>query len=365
MSKRPSPQPGILDIAPYVPGKSGTRPGQSAVKLSANESPLGASPKATKAYLDAATRLPDYPDGSSWLLRKALADIHNLDPDLIVTGAGSDELLHLLAQAYLGDGDEAVQSEFGFLVYPIATTGAGAIPVVAADRDYIVDVDAILAAVTQKTRIVWLANPNNPTGTYLPETEMRRLHAGLRPDILLVIDNAYAEYVTASDFADGAALVREAENVVMVRTFSKMGLAGLRIGWLYGPAPIVDALNRLRGPFNVSLPAQMAAAAAARDHDFTQKLCAYNAQWRDWLTTELSSNRIRVLPSQGNFILAFFDHSSGPSAAEAFTALADAGLIVREMNGYGLPEALRISIGPEDAMRKLAAILSGLVGGGV
>ncbi len=362
MSNRPQPKPGILKIAPYVPGKSSTGNGIEAIKLSSNESPLGASPKAVEAYAATARYLADYPDGGSTALRETLAEIHGLEAERIIIGAGSDEVLHMLSETYLGDGDEAVMSEYGFLMYPIATMAAGATNVVARDRNYTVDVDAMLASVTEKTRIVWLANPNNPTGTWLSDDEVRRLHAGLRPDIILVIDNAYAEYVTAPDFATGAALVREAGNVVMVRTFSKMGLAALRVGWLYGPDHIVDALNRMRGPFNVSMPAQQAAIAAAGDADFTAKLSAHNAKWRSWLTDQLRSNRIEVPDSQGNFILALFDENAGPGAAEMFTALAEAGLIVREMGGYGLPSALRISIGSEEAMLRVAEVIKAKLG---
>ena len=362
MSNRPQPKPGILKIAPYVPGKSSTGNGVEAIKLSSNESPLGASPKATEAYARAATRLADYPDGGSTGLREKLAEVHGLEAERIIIGAGSDEILHMLSETYLGDGDEAVMSEYAFLMYPIATMAAGATNVVAKDRNYTVDVDAMLAAVTEKTKIVWLANPNNPTGTWLSDEEVRRLHAGLRSDIVLVIDNAYAEYVIAPTYTTGAGLVREAENVVMVRTFSKMGLAALRVGWLYGPDHIVDALNRMRGPFNVSVPAQEAAIAAAGDAEFTARLSAHNTKWRSWLTDQLRSNRVQVPESQGNFILAIFDETAGPGAAEMFTALADAGLIVREMGGYGLPNALRISIGSDEAMRRVAEIIKAKLG---
>ncbi|MBU1335305.1 MAG: histidinol-phosphate transaminase [Alphaproteobacteria bacterium] len=357
---RPVPQPGILDIAPYLPGKSGA-PGSNAVKLSANESPLGASPRAMEAFRAAADHLDIYPEGSSRLLRTALGEVHGIDPELIVCGNGSDDLLHLLAQCYLGEGDEAVMSRYGFSVYPIITRAKGAAIVMVDEDDYTADVDALLAAVTPKTKVVWLANPNNPTGTYLPDAEIRRLHAGLRPDILLVIDNAYAEYVTAEDFTVATALVREAQNVVMVRTFSKMGLAAARIGWMFGPAPIVDAINRIRGPFNVSLPAQLAGAAAARDVEFTARLKAHNAQWRDWITAELNqSNHFRVVPSQANFVMVMFPDAD--HAALAFQTLLGRGLIVREIGAsYGIPDGLRISIGSEQAMRGVVGILKALV----
>lgn len=355
---RPTPQPGILDIAPYLPGKSG-KPGSKAIKLSANESPLGASPKALAAMLEAAAHLEIYPEGSSRVLREALGEVHGVDPARIVCGNGSDDLLHLLAQAYLGEGDEAVMNRYGFSVYPIITKAAGATIVMVEETDYRADVDALLAAVTERTKVVWLANPNNPTGTYLTRAEVARLHAGLRSDILLVIDSAYAEYVTAADYSVGLDLVDEQENVVMVRTFSKMGLAAARIGWMVGPEHVVDAINRIRGPFNVNLPAQMAAAAATRDVDFTALLREHNAQWRDWLTTALSGNRMRVIPSQANFVMVLFD--SAETAARAFEALAEAGYIVREIGAsYGIPEALRITIGSEEAMRAVAAVLTSM-----
>jgi len=352
---RPTPQPGIDRIAPYVPGRSDTPAGVTLVKLSANESPLGASPKAIEAYRALAGTLHIYPEGSSRALREALGQVHGLDPARIVCGFGSDDLLHLLAQVYLGEGDEAVMSQYGFNVYPIITRGASAEIVMAPEVDYCADVDAMLAAVTAKTRMVFLANPNNPTGTYLSVDEVRRLHAGLRPDILLVLDGAYAEYVTAEDYSVGIDLVDAFENVVMVRTFSKMGIAGERVGWMYGPVHVVDAINRIRGPFNVSLSGQAAAAAAALDVAFTAQLREHNARWRQWLTDSLSSNAIRVPPSQGNFVLALF--ADVETARAAFTALRDKGLIVREMHGYGIPNGLRITIGLEPHMRAVVEVL--------
>ena len=355
MSIRPTPQPGILDIAPYVPGKAGA-PGSNAIKLSSNESPLGASPKAIAAFAAVADHLDIYPEGSSKILRTALGEVHGLDPQRIVCGNGSDDLLHLLAQAYLGQGDEAVMSQYGFSVYPIITLAAGAKIVMAPEADYTADVDALLAAVTERTKMVFLANPNNPTGTYLTTAEVARLHAGLRSDILLVIDSAYAEYVTAADYSVGIDLVDRADNVVMVRTFSKMGLAAARIGWIYGPAHVVDAINRIRGPFNVNLPAQLAGAAAARDIEFTERLRQHNARWRDWLTAELSGNRMRVVQSQANFIMVLF--ASAAEADAAFEALWAKGLIVRQIGtSYGIPNGLRISIGTEAAMRGVVEVL--------
>jgi histidinol-phosphate aminotransferase len=357
-TQRPTPQPGILDIAPYLPGKSG-KPGSKAIKLSANESPLGASPKALAAMIEAAAQLEIYPEGSSRVLREALGEVHGVDPARIVCGNGSDDLLHLLAQTYLGIGDEAVMNRYGFSVYPIITKATGAQIVMVDEADYRADVDGLLAAVTARTKVIWLANPNNPTGTYLPASEVARLHAGLRPDILLVIDCAYAEYVTAADYSVGLDLVAAHDNVVMVRTFSKMGLAAARIGWMVGPDHVVDAINRIRGPFNVNLPAQMAGAAATRDLDFTAQLKAHNAKWRDWLTAELSGNRMRVVPSQANFIMVLFETPA--HAARAFEVLVDAGYIVREIGpSYGIAQGLRISIGSEEAMRGVARVLKSM-----
>jgi len=362
MSDRPVPQPGILKIAPYVPGRSDTPPGVTLIKLSANESPLGTSPKAIAAYREMADKMSIYPEGSSRALREALGQANGIDPARIVCGFGSDDILHLLAQVYLGVGDEAVMSQYGFNVYPIITRGASAEIVMAPETDFRADVDALLGAVTERTKMLFLANPNNPTGTYLSTAEVERLHAGLRPDILFVLDSAYAEYVTAEDYSVGIDLVDRAENVVMVRTFSKMGIAGERVGWMYGPAHVVDAVNRIRGPFNVSLSGQAAAAAAALDVEFTAKLKQHNAQWRGWLTRRLRSNSVHVPDSQGNFVLAVFPDVETSKAA--FTALRNRGLLVREMHGYGIPQGLRISIGLEPHMRAVVEVLKAFGAGG-
>ncbi|MDR3474875.1 MAG: histidinol-phosphate transaminase [Devosia sp.] len=362
MSDRPVPQPGILKIAPYVPGRADAPQGVTPIKLSANESPLGASPRAREAMRAAIEHPEIYPEGSSRVLREALGEVHGLDPARIVCGFGSDDLLHLLAQVYLGEGDEAVMSQYGFNVYPIVTRGASAEIVMAPETDYRASIEALLGAVTARTRVLFLANPNNPTGTYLSAGELDRLHRALRPDILFVLDSAYAEYVTADDYSVGIDLVNRADNVVMVRTFSKMGLAAERIGWMYGPDHVVDAVNRIRGPFNVTVAGQAGGAAATRDNAFTAQLRAYNAKWRDWLTHGLESNRIRVIPSQANFVLALFPDVE--TAKAAFAALRDKGLIVRELHGYGIPSGLRISIGLEEHMRAVVEILKEFGAGG-
>src|SRR5439155_384576 len=264
--QRPQPRPGVLAIDAYVPGKS-SAPGVAKVfKLSSNETPLGPSPKAIAAYNEVGKHLEDYPDGAATDLREAIGRAFGLDPDRIVCGAGSDDLLNLLARAYLADGDEAIHTTHGFLVYPIATLSTGAKPVVAPETNYTADVDAILAALTPKTKLVFLANPNNPTGTYVPFDEVKRLHRGLPPHVLLVLDAAYAEYVRRNDYEAGIELVATTDNTVMCRTFSKIyGLAALRLGWLYGPAHVADALNRIRGPVNINQPATAPGVAAIED----------------------------------------------------------------------------------------------------
>src|SRR5580693_3166248 len=264
---RPVPNPGILDIAPYTPGKSPVpTPGYKVFKLSANETPFGPSPKAMAAYKNAVDHLEDYPEGTSRVLREAIGRAFGLDADRIICGAGSDEILNLLAHTYLKQGDEAISTAHGFLVYPIATMANGAKNVVVPETNFTANVDAILNAVTPRTKIVWLANPNNPTGTYLPFDEVKRLRTGLPGEVLLVLDAAYSDYVSRNDYELGIELVATTENTVMTHTFSKIhGLAALRIGWMFGPTHIVDAVNRIRGPFNVSTPAMLAAVAAIED----------------------------------------------------------------------------------------------------
>ena len=361
----PEPRPGILDIAPYVPGKTATGHA-TPFKLSSNESALGPSPDAIAAYRAAADTLHLYPDGTSTALRAAIAERHGLHADHIVCGAGSDELLALLAHAYLGPGDEAIHTAHGFLVYPIAIRASGAVPVVAPEHALTASVDEILARVTPRTKMVFLANPNNPTGTYLPFDEVKRLHSGLSERCLLVLDAAYAEYVRRNDYAAGVELVASAGNVVMTRTFSKAyGLAALRLGWAYCPAHVADALNRIRGPFNVNGPAIAAGVAAVRDQAHIDASVAHNEEWLPWLSGRVADLGLEVTPSAGNFILIHFpaDEPTGAHAADAF--LSSRGLVLRRMDSYGLPGALRASIGSEEANRALVAALQDFMGGAV
>lgn len=362
-AQRPQPRPGVLAIKAYVPGKSDAPGAAKVFKLSSNETPLGASPKAIAAYQAAGTHLQDYPDGAATELRKAIGDAFGLDPDRIVCGAGSDDLLNLLARAYLADGDEAVHTTHGFLVYPIATLGTGAKPVVAAEKEFTADVDAIIKAVTPKTKIVFLANPNNPTGTYVPFDEVRRLHRALPPDVLLVLDAAYAEYVQRNDYESGIELVATSENVVMIRTFSKIyGLAAVRLGWLYGPAHVVDALNRIRGPFNVNTPAIVAGIEAIRDAAHVERARQHNAQWLPWLTDELTKLGLKVTPSVANFVLIHFPATPGKTAKDADAFLTKRGLVLRQVGAYHLPGALRMTVGSEEANRLVVAALAEFLG---
>ena len=356
--ERPTPRPGVLAISPYVPGKS-SAPGFAKVyKLSSNETPLGPSPRAVAAYHAVADHLQDYPDGASTALREAIGRSFGLDPARIVCGFGSDDLLTLLARAYLADGEEAIHTTHGFLVYPIATLSTGATPVVAPETNLTADVDAILAAVTERTRIVFLANPNNPTGTYLSFHEIKRLHSALPPRVLFVLDAAYAEYVRNNDYEAGIELVATSENVVMCRTFSKVhGLAALRLGWMYGPAHVVDAINRIRGPFNVNSAASAAGIAAIEDTAHVARSVAHNEKWRAWLTAEIGKLGLMVTPSVANFILIHFPQT-GHTAAEADKALTARGVILRQVGGYGLPHALRMSVGTEEANRLAVATLA-------
>jgi histidinol-phosphate aminotransferase len=359
----PTPRPGAMAIEAYVPGKSKAPTGVKLHKLSSNETPLGPSPKAIEAFREAAGSLEIYPDGTSRVLREAIARAHGLDPERIVCGAGSDELLSLLASAYVSEGDQGLFTEHGFLVYRIAILAAGGTPVVAPETNLTADVDALLARVTDKTRIVYLANPNNPTGTYLPFDEVKRLHAGLPKSTLLVLDAAYSEYVRTNDYAAGIELVSGSENVVMTRTFSKVfGLASLRIGWLYGPTGVVDALNRIRGPFNVSGPAIAAGAAAIADRAHLYAAVSHNAEWVVRLTDGVRALGLEVAPSVANFILIRFPHTPGRTAAEADAFLTARGLVLRAVGAYGLPDCLRLSIGSAEANEAVLAALAEFMG---
>lgn len=348
----PSPRPAVLSIAPYVPGRS--KAGFDGVnhKLSSNENPLGPSPYAREAYLAAAASLERYPDGGARALREAIADAYGLNAERIICGNGSDEILAMLANVYLAPGDEAIFTEHAFLVYRIVTLAAGATPVMVPETDLKADVDAMLAAVTERTKIVFLANPNNPTGAYLPAADVRRLRDGLPSGVLLVVDAAYAEYVRKNDYESGIELVATRDDTVMTRTFSKIhALAALRLGWAYAPDAVIDALHRVRGPFNVNAPAIAAGAAAITDRAHMAAAVTHNDVWLPKLTEEISAMGFAVPPSVGNFLLIDFVGVPGADAGAADDFLGERGVVLRRVSSYGLPTMLRMSVGDEAANR--------------
>jgi histidinol-phosphate aminotransferase len=355
---KPRMKPWIAAIHAYVPGKSRADDGRQLVKLSANENPLGTSPLALAARAGAGA--PSlYPDPESAELRAGIARLHGVDPARVVCGTGSDELLNLAAQAFAGPGDEILFPRYSFAVYDIAARRCGATPVEAADDDFAADVGALLACVSERTRVVFLANPNNPTGSFLPKAELARLHAGLPGDVLLVIDQAYAEYLDPADDDGGLALAAAHENVLVTRTFSKIyGLAGERIGWGTGALHLVDALNRIRGPFNVTASGQAAAVAALEDQDFVIRSRDHNRQVRKRFVASLEAlgnHGLRPLPSEANFVLVLFEGAL--TAEAALGGLAERGFAVRHLPGQGLPQGLRITIGTAEQMDAIAGCL--------
>ncbi len=359
--RAPELRPGIDAIEAYVGGKSKIAGNANPIKLSSNESALGPSPRAVAAYNAAAASMHRYPDGGAIALREAIGARHGLDPDRIICGAGSDEILGLLARAYAGPGDEVLYSEHGFLIYPIAAHSVGALPVTAGETNLTADVDKLLAKVTPRTKLVYISNPNNPTGSYLSNAEMTRLRAGLADNVVLVIDAAYAEFVTANDYEAGVELVDasvgKGDNVIMTRTFSKIyAMGGLRLGWAYAPARMIDHLNRIRMPFNVGSATQAAGIAAVEDVAFMSQARDHNERWRIWLTDELTKLNYRVAPSVGNFVLVRFANAATADAADKF--LTARGIIVRQVPKYGLPDSLRITIGLEDEMKAVVAALA-------
>ena len=362
----PTPKPGILDIELYVGGRSAAPGAAKVYKLSSNESALGPSPLAVAALMAAARDLERYPDGNSGLLRAAIGKVYDLDPArILVGGEGSGPLLTMIANAYLMPGDEAIFSRHAFLIYEIATRANSARPVIVEEkttnRGIRIDVEAMLAAVTARTRIVYVANPNNPTGSYLTRDEMKKLHAGLPANVLLVIDAAYGEFCDAPDYDTGLELARAHDNVVMTRTFSKIhGLAALRLGWAFVPQAVADVLNRIRAPFPTSPLQQQAGAAAIADSAHVKRAVAHNAHWRKWLTDEIRGAGLKVDDSAANFVLIHFaPGTKDAAAADAF--LIARGVILRQVGAYGLPDALRLTVGTEEANRAAMAALRDFV----
>lgn len=357
MSPSLKPRPGIDQIRAYVPGQTVEAQGRS-IKLSANESALGPSPKALEAYTNAGARMFRYPDSDAFAIRSAISKLYNLNPARILMGIGSDELLSALVRAYAGPGDEVIYPTATFPMYRIYTLATGATVVQAPDREYAADVDAILAKVTPQTKIVIIASPNNPTGTYTPKKELERLRAGLRDDILLIIDAAYAEYVERDDYEAGASLVDATTNTVMTRTFSKIyGLAGLRLGWCYACEDIIGVVGRIRSPFNVSTPAQAAGIAALEDVAFQRRVIDHTRRWRDILIQRVSSYGLSITGTEGNFVNIGFPDVAGRKAADLDAFLRSKGISTRPMAMFGLPNHLRITIGQDDEMQALMEAL--------
>ena len=364
MTEKPKPLPQLATVIAYMPGEA-PRPGKGPTyKLASNENPLGASPKAKAAFAGIVDKLEIYPDGGALMLKAAIARKHGLDASSIVVGAGSDEIFLLIGRAYLGPGDEMIATQHAFAIYAVIGQQQGAKVVEVPEKDFTADVDAILEAVTPRTRIVWLANPNNPTGTYLPFDEVKRLHSRLPRSVLLVLDAAYAEFVRKNDYASGIELASENDNVIVTRTFSKLyGLAGLRLGWAYAPGHVIDAIERVRMPFNVNIAAQAAGIAAIEDEAFVEESLAHNDRELARLIAGLRGLGLEVMDSVGNFCVAKFPETRGKTAAEALEYLKQRGVTVRGLTGYRMPHHLRVSVGTVEGNDAVLAHLKSFLAG--
>lgn len=360
---RPTPKPGLMDIHAYVGGKSKIEGVAHPVKLSSNENVLGCSDRAKAAYRDAVDRLHIYPDGKAGALRAAIAERYRLEPERLTFGDGSDEIFALLCQVYLEPGDNIIQGEHGFAAYAIGARACQGEVRMAREPNQRIDAGEIVKCVDERTRLVFIANPANPTGTWLTGQEIRALHAALPPSVVLVLDGAYAEFATDPRFEDGLELARTAQNVIVTRTFSKIhGLAALRVGWGYAPSHIIEPIERIRPPFNTSIPGQEAAVAALADLEFQARSVALVEQWRPFLTQQLGGLGLEVTPSAANFVLVNFPATPGKTALEAEAFLASRGYLVRAVANYGLPDAIRITIGLEEHNRAVVELLTEFMG---
>jgi histidinol-phosphate aminotransferase len=357
---RPLPKPGIMEIHAYVPGKAKAEGVENPIKLSANENPLGSSEKAREVYAAALGEMHVYPDPRATPLRAAIAERYGLEPERLIFGCGSDEVFALLNQTFLEPGDNIVQGEYGFAAFAIGARACQAEVRIAREPEFRIDVDEILKVIDDRTRIIFLANPGNPTGTWIPFSEVRRLHQSLPPSVVLVLDGAYSEFVSDPSFSDGLEYARDQANVVVTHTFSKLhGLAALRVGWGYGPAEIIAAMDRIRLPFNTSIAGQRAAVAALADEDFQRRSLALVDQWRPWMEQQLGGLGLDVVrPSAANFVLVGFPKLAGRTAVEAEAWLSARGLLVRQVTTYGLPDHLRITIGLEEHNRAIIEALA-------
>lgn len=359
---RPQAKEGVLRVTPYA-GSEAKAEGGQLINISSNESAFGASARALEAYANAAGNLRRYPEIDARSLRQALAAHYGLEQERIICGTGSDQIIDLIALAYAGVGDEVVYSAHGFQMYPIAAHAVGAMPVAAPETNLTADIDALLAAVSERTRIVFLANPNNPTGTFVTRAELARLHEGLPGDVLLVIDSAYAEYVTQADYEPGIELAGAHDNVVMTRTFSKIyALAALRVGWAYGPTEIIGILDRIRPPFNVNAPAIAGAIAALADREHTENARRHNGEVLPWFAGEVAALGLTVNPSVANFVIVHFDPETPKNAEAAYQYLQSKGIVTRRVGGYGLPDWVRMSIGTREEMETVRDALKEFLG---
>ncbi|THD64784.1 histidinol-phosphate transaminase [Phenylobacterium sp.] len=361
---KPLPKRGILDIHAYVPGKAKAEGFAEPIKMSANENPLGSSEKAQEAYATAERSLHVYPDPRATIVRQAIAERYRIEPERLIFGCGSDEVFALLNQTFLEPGDNMVQGEYGFAAFAIGAYACQAEVRRAKEPNFRIDVDELLACVDDRTRLIFLANPGNPTGTWIPFSEVRRLHDALPPSVVLVLDGAYGEFCRDASFDDGIDLARNSSNVVVTHTFSKLhGLAALRIGWGYAPLEIAQAVDRIRLPFNTSVAAQRAAVAALGDEAFQEASLELMDVWRPWLTQQISGLGLDVIgPSAANFVLVGFPKRPGKTAAEAEAFLSSRGLLVRQLGNYGLPDHLRMTVGLEAHNRALVDALAGFMG---